>query len=50
MSHLTQFEMIAIVTDHHWLVDMVKAFGFLVPCPVKVFPPNLVEEARAWME
>jgi hypothetical protein len=50
MSHLTQFEKIAVVTDHHWLVNMVKAFGILVPCPVKVFAPNQVQEAREWTD
>lgn len=50
MSHLTQFEKIAVVSDHHWLVNMVKAFGILMPCPVKVFAPNHVKEARDWMD
>jgi hypothetical protein len=49
MSHLTHYEKIAVVTDHQWLVNMVKAFGILVPCQVRVFPPNQVEEARAWI-
>lgn len=43
------FERVAVVTDLHWLADAVKALGFLVSCPVKVFGDNELDHAKAWV-
>jgi SpoIIAA-like len=49
MRHLTAFERVAVVTDAGWLRDAVKLFGFLMPCPVKVFDNDQAAEARSWV-
>jgi hypothetical protein len=49
MSHLFSFEKIAVVTDHAWLANAVRAFGFMVPCPVKVFSNEEQDAAKSWI-
>ena len=49
MNHLTQFEKLAVITDHSWIANSVKVFGFLIPCPVKVFSVDQAADARAWI-
>ncbi len=49
-SHLTDFERIAVVTDRDWIEDAVRAFGVLMPCPVRVFDLNELDEAKTWIE
>ena len=31
MSHLLSFDKIAVVTDHTWLANAVRAFAFMMP-------------------
>lgn len=49
VRHLRAFERIAVVTDTEWVVNSVKAFAFVIPCPVKIFPDASLEEALAWI-
>ena len=49
LAHLTAWRKIAVVTDVHWMRDMVKAMSFLVPCPVKLFPLAKLEDAKKWV-
>jgi hypothetical protein len=49
MDHLTQFEKLAVISDHPWIVNMVKVFAFMIPCPVKVFSVAEATEARSWI-
>ena len=49
IRHLTAFEKIAVVTDVSWIVDAVKVFGFFIPCPVKVFGNDRLDDAKAWI-
>lgn len=49
MSHFSAFERVAVVTDHDWLENLVRAFGFLVPGEVRTFECDELEEARAWI-
>ena len=49
-SHLQDFDRIAVVTDHDWIEDAIRAFGMMIPCPVKVFDDDELEEAKAWIE
>ena len=48
-GHLRQWERAAVVTDIEWIRLAMKGFGFLMPCPFKVF--SLVQEpdARHWI-
>ena len=49
MEHLTHFDKIAIITDAGWITNMVKAFGFLMPCKVKLFGNHQLAQARVWI-
>ena len=49
MRHLTAFERVAVVTDTEWLAKMVKAFGFVMPCEVRVFHEDELKDARSWV-
>ena len=49
MNHLTQFEKLAVISDHAWIVNMVKVFAFMIPCPVKVFSDAEAADARTWI-
>jgi hypothetical protein len=49
MQHLTSFGRIAVVTEIDWIENMVRAFGFAMPCEVRVFDNDDLEEAREWV-
>jgi hypothetical protein len=49
LSHWTRWERIAIVTDVHWIANMMKAFGFLMPGEVKLFAFREKAAAREWI-
>ena len=49
MKHWRGFERVALVTDVEWLAASVRALGFALPCPVKIFPLTELEEARLWL-
>ncbi len=49
LAHLTAWEKIALVSDQHWILQSVKALGFLMPCEVRVFEGDKLEEAKAWI-
>jgi len=48
--HFTDFEKIAFVSDVDWINHLVSAFGFLMPCPVKVFKSSRLAEASEWIK
>jgi len=50
LKHFTDFEKIAFVSDVDWINHMVSAFGFMIPCPVKVFKANQMDEASDWIK
>lgn len=49
VEHLTRWERIAVVTDIDWIKNTVRAFGFLIPGQVRLFPLKAAAEARAWI-
>ncbi|MGA3128693.1 MAG: STAS/SEC14 domain-containing protein [Candidatus Korobacteraceae bacterium] len=49
VEHPTRWERVAVVTDVDWIVQMVRLFSFLIPCPVKLFPPSETAQADAWI-
>lgn len=49
MSHLLSFEKIAVVTDHAWIANAVRAFAFMMPCPVKIFSTAERDAAKSWI-
>jgi hypothetical protein len=50
LQHLTAWEKIAVVSDNQWMVGATKVFGFIMPCPVKVFAGNQLENAIEWLK
>jgi hypothetical protein len=49
VEHPTRWERVAVVTDVGWIVQMMRLFSFLMPCPVKLFPPSEAAQAHAWI-
>lgn len=49
MDHWTDFERIGLVTDHEGYSFMARAFGFVMPGEVRVFPTTEMADAEAWI-
>lgn len=49
VGHWSAWERIAVVTDRGWIRDGVKAFGWMFPGEVKVFPTVDQSAARDWV-
>jgi hypothetical protein len=49
LEHPTRWERAAVVTDVDWIVQTVRLFSFLIPCPTKIFPPSEESQARSWI-
>lgn len=49
IRHLTAFEKIAVVSNVTWIINAVKIFAFVIPCPVKIFSNEQLSEAKAWV-
>ncbi|MFT7524969.1 MAG: hypothetical protein ACI9LY_000101 [Arenicella sp.] len=49
LTHLTQFDRIAVVTDVDWIRNSVKVFGFAMPGEVRIFAIGALHEAREWV-
>lgn len=49
VEYPTRWERVAVVTDVDWILQVVRIFSFLIPCPVKVFLPSESTQAHAWI-
>jgi hypothetical protein len=49
VEHPTRWERVAVVTDVDWIVQMMRLFSFLIPCPTKLFPSSEAAHANAWI-
>lgn len=49
LSHLADWERIAVVTDIDWLRTATKAFGFAMPGDVRIFSNSEIGAAREWL-
>lgn len=49
VGHLARWERMALVTDVEWIRLAVRAFGFLMPGKLRVFPAGEAEAARTWI-
>ena len=49
LSSMWVFEAIAIVTDVPWLRKSLGFIRFLMPCPVRLFANEALDEAAAWL-
>lgn len=43
------FEKVAVVTEVSWVMNAIRAFRFLLPCPVKIFRNDESAAAKAWL-
>jgi hypothetical protein len=46
--HLTAWERCAVVTDHTFMADAIRAFGMIMPSEIKVFAVSELDAALAW--
>lgn len=49
LRHWNGFERVAVATDLGWLRTMIKAMGFMMPCPVRLFELGEVDDAKRWL-
>jgi hypothetical protein len=49
LRHWNDFERVAMVTDHEGYRMAVKAFGFLIPGQVRVYPTSERDAATEWI-
>ncbi|MCB9093512.1 MAG: STAS/SEC14 domain-containing protein [Halobacteriovoraceae bacterium] len=49
VHYLETFSRIAVVTDTPWLKNLSTFFGHAIPCTVKGFKNNELEDAMAWL-
>ena len=49
VEHPTRWERVAVVTDVDWIVQIIRLFSFLLPCPVKLFPSSEAAQAHTWI-
>lgn len=49
LSHLGEFEKIAVVSDAGFIRAGVRLFAPLIPAPVRVFGNSELEEAKDWI-
>lgn len=49
LRHLTHFERAAVVTDVESIRRAVRAFGFAMPCEVRLFGNDDLQDAREWI-
>ncbi len=49
VEHWLRWERIAVVTDVDWIRHTVRAFGFIMPAELRVYPLASAAEARNWI-
>ncbi len=49
LTHWSNFEKIALVSDIKWIRMLTKLFGFILPYPVEVFHNNQLSQAQKWV-
>ncbi|MDR3369540.1 STAS/SEC14 domain-containing protein [Rhodoferax sp.] len=50
LGHLGAWDKIAVVTDVTWIAGATRAFGFTIPCPVKVLSNSELTQAERWIQ
>jgi hypothetical protein len=48
LGHAGGWGRVALVTDVDWMRHLTKAFGWLAPAGMKVFPASELAAAKAW--
>jgi hypothetical protein len=47
--HLTDFDRVAVVTDVSWMITMARGLGMTLPCEVRTFANDELDEAVGWI-
>ena len=48
-EHMKGWQKIGVVTTHRWIRDAVKAFSWLMPGEIRIYEPDELEAAKAWL-
>ena len=48
-KQLKSWSRVAVVSDAEWLERSIHAFGWMMPGEIKVFEPDHVDDAKAWL-
>ena len=49
MEHVLRWERIAVVTNVDWIRYTIRAFSFVIPAMVRIFPVGEQAKAREWI-
>jgi hypothetical protein len=49
VAHLLRWERVAVITDVDWIKHTMRAFGFLIPGEVRIFPESEAAAAHEWV-
>ncbi|MEP3276421.1 MAG: STAS/SEC14 domain-containing protein [Stappiaceae bacterium] len=49
MKHIGDFDRIAVVSDHQWLINSIRFFAPLTPIQMRTFGDDAIEDAKAWI-
>ena len=49
LKHPLSWEKIAVVTDVEWIRGATRFLGLAIPCDVRVFSNDALQEALAWL-
>jgi hypothetical protein len=49
LKHHRAWERFAVATDKDWMRNAIAAFGWISPGELRVFEPDQLEEAKAWV-
>jgi hypothetical protein len=48
LKYRSSWERIAVVTDKDWMRRGIAAFDWVIPGEIRVFPPDELQQAKAW--
>ena len=49
MKHLSSWDKVALVSEHHLINTFAKFFGYMLPCEVRIYKNSELEEAKKWV-
>ena len=49
MNYLSNWDKIALVSDHHGVNNFAKFFGYILSCEICIFKDAELEEAKKWI-
>ena len=49
LKHLSAFDRIALVSDHHMINIFAKFFGYMLSCELRIFKNSELEDAKKWV-